>query len=105
LALWSEMLAARTAQLPEVLPVRRPAPLGRSPREAIASGLFHGHAGAIRELVQVVARDAFGKAPAVVVGTGGNAPRFAREKLFTELSPDLILIGLRAFAARTTSHA
>ena len=105
LALWSEMLAARTAQLPEVLPVRRPAPLGRSPREAIASGLFHGHAGAIRELVQVVAREAFGKAPAVVVGTGGNAPRFAREKLFTELSPDLILIGLRAFAARTTSHA
>ena len=105
LALWSEMLAARTAQLPEVLPVRRPAPLGRSPLEAIASGLFHGHAGAIRELVQVVARDAFGKAPAVVVGTGGNAPRFAREKLFTELSPDLILIGLRAFAARTTSHA
>jgi len=105
LTLWSEVLAARTALLPRVLPRRPASPLGRSPREAIASGLFHGHAGAIRELVQLIAHEAFGRTAAVVVGTGGNAPRFAREKLFTALAPDLILTGLRAFAARLSSHA
>jgi hypothetical protein len=40
-----------------------------------------------------------------VIGTGGHAPRFAREKLFTVLAPDLILTGLRAFAAPKHNHA
>jgi type III pantothenate kinase len=96
--LWGEVLAARTAQLPRVAgaPPRRA--LGRSPREAIASGLHFGHAGAIRELAARIAREAFGTEPVVVIGTGGNAARFARENLFADLVPDLILIGLQSFA-------
>ncbi|MBI5382717.1 MAG: type III pantothenate kinase [Opitutae bacterium] len=105
LTLWSEALAARTAQLPRVTPRRPRTALGRSPTEAIASGLFHGHAGAIRELVQRIRAEVFGRAPVRVLGTGGHAPVYAREKLFTELAPDLILTGLRAFAARTHHHA
>ena len=105
LSLWADLLAVRTAQLPRIA-LRRPrAAVGRSPREAMASGLYHGHAGAIRELIQRVHAEAFGRQKAVVIGTGGHASRFAREKLFTVLAPDLILTGLRAFAASKHDHA
>jgi type III pantothenate kinase len=100
LALWPEMLALRTALLPRVK-LRRPrVALARSTEDAIASGVFFGHIGAIRETVAQVQAEAFGRARAVVVGTGGHAQRFAREKLFTALEPNLILQGLREFAVR-----
>ena len=105
LSLWADLLAARTAQLPRIALPQSVAAVGRSPREAIASGLYHGHAGAIRELIQRVHAEAFGRQKAVVIGTGGHAPRFVREKLFTVLAPDLILTGLRAFAASNHDHA
>jgi len=99
LSLWPEMLARRTAQLPRVAVVRPRAALGRSPREGIVSGVFFGHIGAIRELVARVRAEAFGRAATVVLGTGGHAPRLAREKIFSILAPALTLHGLRAFAA------
>jgi type III pantothenate kinase len=105
LSLWADLLAVRTAQLPRIAMREPRAAVGRSPREAIASGLYHGHAGAIRELIQRVQAEAFGRQKAVVIGTGGHASRFAREKLFTVLAPDLILTGLRAFAASKHDHA
>jgi type III pantothenate kinase len=105
LALWADVLAARTAQLPRIALRKPEVAVGRSPREAIASGLYHGHAGAIRELIQRIHGEAFGRQKAVVIGTGGHAAHFAREKLFTVLAPDLILTGLRAFAARKYDHA
>ena len=103
-SLWSEMLAARTAQLPRVAPRRPRAALGRSPGEGIASGIFFGHAGAIREVVARVRAEAFGRSPPIVVGTGGHAALFVREKLFSALEPNLILHGLRQFATIRT-HA
>lgn len=99
LALWPEMLARRTAQLPEI-PLRRPrAALGRSTREGIMAGVFWGHVGAIRETVARVRAEAFGRAAALVVGTGGHAPLLAGEGLFDRHAPDLVLRGLLAFAA------
>lgn len=99
--LWAEMLAARTAQLPRVDGPPPRAALGRGTRAGIASGLHFGHAGAVRELVARIAREAFGSRAArgaTVVGTGGNAPRFFRENLFAHHEPRLILAGLYAFA-------
>ena len=102
LALWPEMLALRTAQLPRVK-LRQPRrALARSTEDAIASGVFFGHVGAIRETVARVRGEAFGRAPCVVLGTGGHAGRFAGEKLFTEIEPTLILEGLREFADRAS---
>jgi len=102
-SLWPEMLALRTAQLPRVA-VRRPhTALARSTRDAIASGVFFGHVGAIRETVARVRAEAFGPGRCLVVGTGGHAHLFAREKLFTAVEPTLILQGLQAFAARVFS--
>jgi type III pantothenate kinase len=98
--LWPKMLAARAAQLP-MAPIRKVrTAIGRSPREAIAAGVFLGHAGAVRELVSRVRTEAFGRARALVIGTGGNAPRFADERLFDRIEPELVLHGLRTFILR-----
>ena len=98
--LWPEMLARRTAQLPRVMAARSRKALGRSTSEGIEAGIFFGHLGAIRETVARVRVEAFGRAQASIVGTGGHAALFAREKVFDALEPNLVLIGLREFAAR-----
>jgi type III pantothenate kinase len=100
LALWSEMLAQRTAQLPRISVEQPRRATGRSTEEGIASGLFFGHLGAIRELVTRMRVEIFGRAACVVVATGGESPRFAGENLFTVIEPTLILQGLHAFALR-----
>lgn len=98
IGLWSWALAARTAQLPEI-PLRRPrTALGRSPREAIESGIIHGHAGAVKELVRRIAAEAFGGRRHVVVGTGGFSGWLADAGLFAAREPALALRGLRVFA-------
>jgi type III pantothenate kinase len=106
LSLWADMLALRTAQLPKVvLDGRPPSALGQSTRDGLRAGIVLGHVGAIRELTQRLAREAFGaRARPVVVGTGGHAPRFVREKLFTVIEPELILTGLNAFAEAHARH-
>jgi type III pantothenate kinase len=97
IGLWPDILAARTAQLPRIAPHRPRSALGRSTEEGLRSGIFHGHAGAIREVVARVRAEAFGRASAKVVGTGGHAALFARENLFGALKPDLVLQGLWAY--------
>jgi type III pantothenate kinase len=96
LSLWPQMLASRTAQLPEAEIVAPRAALGRSTAAALQSGMFHGHAGAIRETVRRIRAEAFGRADVVVVGTGGHAERFA--EIFDAIEPDLVLRGLRRIA-------
>lgn len=97
-ALWSEALAARTAQLPAV-PLQRPRrAVGRGTQEGIASGVYFGHVGAIREMITRVREEAFGTKSARVIATGGNSPLFARENLFDGIEPHLVLEGLLGFA-------
>lgn len=105
LSLWPETLATRTAQLPRIQLARPRVALGRSPREGIASGVYFGHCGAIREVVARVRSEAFGRAASIVVGTGGHAALLRREKLFTVLDPELVLSGLLAFSRSDLSHA
>jgi len=100
LALWPEMLAQRTAQLPRIVLGAPTHATGRSTEDGIASGIFFGHVGAIRELVARVRVEVFGRSACIVVGTGGESPRFAGENLFTVIEPALILQGLHAFALR-----
>lgn len=105
IGLWAEALAAYTAQLPRVKPSKPASPIGRTPREAIRSGLYIGHLGAIEKLVRTLSLKAFGKKKPVVLGTGGASVIFAGEKLFTRREPNLVLEGLRAFAAGNFDHA
>jgi type III pantothenate kinase len=90
-----ETLAGRTAKLPTVEITRPTAALGRSTIESIQSGVYHGHAGAIRRLVNEITREAFGSESRSVIGTGGFARLLEPEGLFDEVVPELVLLGLR----------
>lgn len=90
-----ETLAGRTAKLPTV-EIHRPATaLGRSTVESIQSGIYHGHVGAIRQLLGELTREAFGGQRPYVVGTGGFARLLEAENLFDEIVPELVLLGLK----------
>lgn len=90
-----EALEERTAQLPsvEILPPKTA--LGRSTVESIQSGLYWSNVGMVRELVSRITQEEFSDDPPLVIGTGGFAQLFNREKLFDRVIPDLILTGLR----------
>lgn len=90
-----ETLAGKTAKLPTVEITRPATALGRSTVESIQSGVYHAHVGAVRQLVQELAREAFGGERPAVVGTGGFARLFEAEKLFDEVVPELVLLGLK----------
>ena len=90
-----EALEERTAQLPavEILPPRTA--LGRSTVESIQSGLYWSNVGMVRELIGQITAEEFSDEAPVVIGTGGFAQLFNREKLFDHVVPDLILGGLQ----------
>ena len=90
-----DTLAGRTAKLPTVEITRPTSALGRSTIESIQSGVYHGHAGAIRRLVDEISAECFGNAPRTVIGTGGFARLFEPEELFDEIVPELVLLGLK----------
>lgn len=99
----AESLASHTAKLPRVEIVRPEAALGRSSVESIQSGLFHGHVGAVRHLISLLAVEAFNGRRPLVIGTGGFARMFLAENLFDELVPELVLHGLKqAYALNHT---
>ncbi len=94
-----DILASRTAKLPRVELARPAAALGRSTIESIHSGVYHGHVGAIRNLLAQLTTEAFSAQPPKVIGTGGFAWLFEEERLFDEIVPELVLDGLRYAAA------
>src|SRR5215207_10070337 len=90
-----EALAGRTAKLPTVEIARPVSPLGRSTIESIQAGVYHGHVGAIRRLIDEISTESFGPAPCTVIGTGGFARLFEAEGLFDEVIPEIVLLGLK----------
>lgn len=90
-----ETLAGRTAKLPTVELTRPTVALGRSTIESIQSGVYHGHVGAIRQLLAELSREAFPGQRPYIIGTGGFARLLEPEKLFDEIVPELVLLGLK----------
>jgi type III pantothenate kinase len=90
-----EALETKTAQLPavEIKPFRTA--LGKTTIESIQSGLYWSNVGMVRELTGRITREEFPDDPPVVIGTGGFATLFNREKLFDHVVSDLILTGLQ----------
>lgn len=97
-----ESLEAKTAKLPSVEIVTAAEALGRSTIESIQSGLYYGHIGMIKELTQRISHEAFAGDPPFVIGTGGFANLFEREKIFDVILPDLVLKGLMYAAKMNT---
>ena len=89
-----EALEAKTAQLPSVEIVPPASAFGRSTIESIQAGLYWSNVGMMRELVSRITAEVFSEEAPLVIGTGGFAQLFSREKLFDHLVPDLILTGL-----------
>jgi type III pantothenate kinase len=89
-----EALESKTAQLPSVEIVPPDSAVGRSTVESIQAGLYWSSVGMVRELVERISNGVFVEDKPLVIGTGGFAQLFNREKLFDHVIPDLILTGL-----------
>lgn len=94
LRLQMEALETRTAKLPSVEIVGVHEALGRSTVESIQSGLYYSHVGAIREICSKVSNEVFKDEKPYIIGTGGFAHLFEKEKIFDEIIPDLVLKGM-----------
>jgi len=94
LRLCMEALESKTAKLPSVEIVSMHEALGRSTVESIQSGLYYGHIGTIKELRERITRECFQDEKPLVIGTGGFAYLFEKEKIFDEIVPDLVLKGM-----------
>jgi type III pantothenate kinase len=94
LGLSMRALAQNTAKLPYVDLKNPAACLGRTTIESIQSGLFFGHLGLIREVVNRLTEEVFESRVPVVIGTGGHARFFQEEPLLSAYVPDLVLRGL-----------
>lgn len=89
-----EALESKTAKLPSVEIISMHEALGRSTIESIQSGLFYGHLGTIKELSERITKECFQDEKPLVIGTGGFAYLFEKEKIFDEIVPDLVLKGM-----------
>ncbi len=89
-----ESLESKTAKLPSVEIMAMHEALGRSTVESIQSGLYYGHLGSMRELCDRITREAFHDEKPFIIGTGGFAHLFEKEKIFDVILPDLVLKGM-----------
>lgn len=88
-------LGSQTAKLPLVDIVQPSAALGRDTVENIQSGLFYGHLGIMKELIDRIRYEAFADDPSIVIGTGGFSRLFTDAGIFDHMVPGLVLLGLR----------
>ena len=93
LKLSMESLEAKTAKLPSVEIVQRENILGQSTVESLQSGLYYGHLGAMREIINRLSAECFKGEKPYIIGTGGFSSLFEREKIFDLIAPDLVLKG------------
>lgn len=92
--LMMESLEARTAKLPSVEIVKASTLVGRTTVESIQSGLYYGHAYAVKGIIDQMTREHFKENPPVVIGTGGFATLLQNENIFHSIEPHLVLQGL-----------
>lgn len=94
LRLCMEALESKTAKLPSVEIVSMHEALGRTTIESIQSGLYYGHLGAMKELIDRMTKECFHNVRPLVIGTGGFSSLFEKEKIFDVVAPDLVLKGM-----------
>lgn len=91
-------LSENTAKLSAVTIVRPQHILGQSTVTNIQAGLYYSHLGAIREISSQITETIFNNETPIIIGTGGFANLFEKEKIFTAIIPELVLQGLYILA-------
>jgi type III pantothenate kinase len=94
LRLGMEALEAKTSKLPAVEIISMKEVLGRSTIESLQSGLYFGHMGQIKEITRHLTEECFKDEKPFIIGTGGFAGLFEKEKIFDVIHSDLVLLGL-----------
>lgn len=94
LRLGMEALEAKTSKLPAVEIISMKEVLGRSTIESLQSGLYFGHMGQIKEITGRLTEECFKDEKPFIIGTGGFAGLFEKEKIFDVIHSDLVLLGL-----------
>ena len=94
LRLCMEALESKTAKLPSVEIISMHEALGRSTVESIQSGLYYGHLGGMKEIIERITKECFHNEKPFVIGTGGFSSLFEKEKVFDVIVPDLVLKGM-----------
>jgi type III pantothenate kinase len=89
-----EALESKTARLPSVEIQTTTKIVGRSTVESIQSGLYFSNLHALKGIKEQIRLEEFGGEPALLIGTGGFARLFEKEKVFDHLVPELVLLGL-----------
>jgi len=94
LGLLADALHEHTALLPRIRPQEPRRVVGRSTREAMASGTVHGYRGLVAEVLRQIRRET-GHPRLTAVATGGNARWIAGVAGIRTVHPHLVLEGLR----------
>lgn len=68
--------------------------IGTTTKEAIQSGIYYSHLGALREITTGITYEKFANQKPAIIGTGGFAHLFKDEDIFTAIMPNLVLEGL-----------
>jgi type III pantothenate kinase len=89
-----QALESGTSKLGSVEILRKEVCLGRTTASSIQSGLYFGHLGALREIMQRIQLEEFGGKRPKVIATGGFATLFGGTGLFDHVVQDLVLRGL-----------
>lgn len=95
LRIGAEALANGTAKLPSVEIAKPDHICGTNTIEAIQSGLYYGHAGALKEISYLYQKNIFKGEKPFIVGTGGFSRIFEEYNLFDTICPELVLIGVK----------
>lgn len=99
-----QALQSATEQLPTVQIVTPGTVVGRETISCIQSGLYYGQVGAAKEILQGMKKELFENEEVVIIGTGGFATLFEVENIFTEVTPDLVLSGIRLALDMNLTH-
>lgn len=99
-----ESLRTNTAKLMEV-DIETPSVfVGRTTRESIQAGLYHGQLGALKEIINGMKQEVFRDEVPLIIGTGGFSQLFREKGLFDVILPDLVLQGLHKAYEYSAQH-
>lgn len=91
-------LQSNTAKLSSVEIIQPKQFIGRSTVECIQSGIYYGHLGMMKELIQNFSKELFSTEKPKIIGTGGFAQLYIEQQIFDVVLPDLVLEGLNIAA-------